>query len=675
MKKTNLCLSILSLLAIGLVGIKVTMPTTIQTQTNQTVDSIEETPLDLLSKNLEAKELSEAETPLPVEKSELYTQFGFNETERLYYLRFAIAYKGDVNKIVFHREVTIDGETASKDFNVETVYAGISSNGEVLYYSDEGLTNDQAKKGDYYWACYTIKYQTNDLALSDVKVDVIFNDDEENKVTRSESLKDVILLDNQNILNNEYLRFEAEDFADEALISSSETASNGKYLGFTDKGLGANEVINFNFGKLDNQEYSLSLAASYNGASANQTAEGFDISLNNEKINTLTVNNYGSYDSYFYEYPVGHVTLDSESTINITSKGNATLDYLALNSYLSIDNNQSNTFIVYTFDTMASKLSINSTADTVSTCNILINNDEYRSLEVNAGANLSKEAGLITLKPGKNIINIASEATINQISLTSVQTMGRFEDSALTIEAEKSIYQGRTEVKEAMHGGICVSPNKPSYNGYAFSLSTVKPLMLSLFYGSYNKNSDCVALYVNNQFVDNIDFDGMNNWNNPDIKTLHIASSYLQEGINTISLFWLKEGNYDALMINSALYEGNSMTIEAETADVVNGRLTSNCLQVESISGDLQYTFESNFVGKVNLEIAYAAWNALEDAFGVIVNDVNYGSIDIQGFSNWTSYNGRIELEIDLSQGTNTLIIQRIGGNYNLDWLKLSPLN
>jgi len=77
------------------------------------------------------------------------------------YLRFATAVKGDLDSIVYSGEVQNKGVTlASKD--VTTVYKSIDAAGESFYHNGKALYDVELRTTrDYYWACYTIRFNEN----------------------------------------------------------------------------------------------------------------------------------------------------------------------------------------------------------------------------------------------------------------------------------------------------------------------------------------------------------------------------------------------------------------------------------------------------------------------------------------------------------------------------------
>ena len=123
----------------------------------------EESATDLYSKENNIKKIrktDEVVTPT-FETSIMYAQSGNDGTNS--YLRFATAVKGDVTSITFNRKV--EGKE-DRPLECKTLYKGISSNGKTYYYNGEDLVTAQDENtNNYYWACYTIKFEANSSYL------------------------------------------------------------------------------------------------------------------------------------------------------------------------------------------------------------------------------------------------------------------------------------------------------------------------------------------------------------------------------------------------------------------------------------------------------------------------------------------------------------------------------
>ena len=91
-------------------------------------------------------------------------------------LRFAIALKGNIEKLSFLRG-HVDGKNDVNEIEVKTIYRSIEANNYKYYYSQEnGLTTDENYAGEYYWACYTIRYLDDTFNNINIPLTVKIND-------------------------------------------------------------------------------------------------------------------------------------------------------------------------------------------------------------------------------------------------------------------------------------------------------------------------------------------------------------------------------------------------------------------------------------------------------------------------------------------------------------------
>ena len=114
-----------------------------------------------------------------VENSTIYAQVATKDG--VDYLRFATAIKGDINSISYNRTIVATG--ASKDKTITTVYKSISAkNSESadalsVFYTENGSLTDLALSStkDFYWACFTIAFETETYKESDLNISVSVN--------------------------------------------------------------------------------------------------------------------------------------------------------------------------------------------------------------------------------------------------------------------------------------------------------------------------------------------------------------------------------------------------------------------------------------------------------------------------------------------------------------------
>ena len=132
-------------------------------------DLIESTELE--NTKLQKVNIRKANSVTEFQTSKIYTQVDTSGT----YLRFATAIKGEVTSIKYNR--TIEGYTSSKDgFEVTTLYKGISNGEEVSFYNGRTLFDEKITgTNDYYWACYTIKFNTDTYKNANIDVKLMVN--------------------------------------------------------------------------------------------------------------------------------------------------------------------------------------------------------------------------------------------------------------------------------------------------------------------------------------------------------------------------------------------------------------------------------------------------------------------------------------------------------------------
>ena len=116
--------------------------------------------------------------------SKIFTQYGKDDNNE--YLRFAIAIKGDVSSVKYTRVLNpLDTDVKQiKSFEVECLYNGIKNGDDISYYNDNGEL--VSEKTDYYWACYTIKFNNDSLYKKEnISVFVSINGEEKSANTKS----------------------------------------------------------------------------------------------------------------------------------------------------------------------------------------------------------------------------------------------------------------------------------------------------------------------------------------------------------------------------------------------------------------------------------------------------------------------------------------------------------
>ena len=103
-----------------------------------------------------------------VDVSNIYVQHG--KIDGYDCLRFVTAIKGNVSSINYIRDA-LDGSKEHKK-EVNTLYKSIIANGNNTYYDGTNLTTEESYAGNYYWACYTIKFVNDTYKNSDINVNI-----------------------------------------------------------------------------------------------------------------------------------------------------------------------------------------------------------------------------------------------------------------------------------------------------------------------------------------------------------------------------------------------------------------------------------------------------------------------------------------------------------------------
>ena len=89
-------------------------------------------------------------------------------------LRFVTAIKGDISSVRYVR-TALDG-SSEKIKEVTTLYKAVVANGNNTYYDGKNLTTDESYAGNYYWACYTIKFVNDIYKSSDINITIKVDD-------------------------------------------------------------------------------------------------------------------------------------------------------------------------------------------------------------------------------------------------------------------------------------------------------------------------------------------------------------------------------------------------------------------------------------------------------------------------------------------------------------------
>lgn len=139
---------------------------------------------------LNVRELGQIGGDEVVSVSKTFVQYGVDDLGN-YCMRFATAVKGNISSLQYTRkgiEGVKDGQDVVKSVN--DVYVGITANDHVFYYDGEAVTTNEAYKGLYYWACYTVSFSNPDYY--DTGIEVSLSVDGAEVAKRESSLNEAI---------------------------------------------------------------------------------------------------------------------------------------------------------------------------------------------------------------------------------------------------------------------------------------------------------------------------------------------------------------------------------------------------------------------------------------------------------------------------------------------------
>ena len=182
MKKTTKLL----LLSSALVGAVLTTKAAASTKSIDINDKLIETADDITNKNaIPFKKGIKIGSDDKVSMSKTFVQIGTQTIDGKEYdvMRFATAIKGKIDSISYQRGYVV-GKDDIAPKEVLTLYKGIIADGKTYYYNGTSQTTTESYAGEYYWACYTIRYTTSDLDFYNVPIQIIVNG---NKGTETEA--------------------------------------------------------------------------------------------------------------------------------------------------------------------------------------------------------------------------------------------------------------------------------------------------------------------------------------------------------------------------------------------------------------------------------------------------------------------------------------------------------
>ena len=125
--------------------------------------------------------------------SKTFVQHAKDEETGDYYLRFATAIKGSIESAYYTRTV-LNSDIEDNTLEVTTVYRSLLADGKHVYYdgASGAISEDSSLAGQYYWACYTVKFGEESInKAKDLKLSLKINDEVVSE--RTSSLYDSIV--------------------------------------------------------------------------------------------------------------------------------------------------------------------------------------------------------------------------------------------------------------------------------------------------------------------------------------------------------------------------------------------------------------------------------------------------------------------------------------------------
>ena len=173
MKKTTKLL----LLSSALVGAVITTKAAASTKSIDINDKLIETADDITNSNaIPFKKGIKIGSDDKLSMSKTFVQIGTQTIDGKEYdvMRFATAIKGKIDSISYQRGYVV-GKDDIAPKEVLMLYKGIIADGKTYYYNGTSQTTTESYAGEYYWACYTIRYTTSDLDFYNVPIQIIVN--------------------------------------------------------------------------------------------------------------------------------------------------------------------------------------------------------------------------------------------------------------------------------------------------------------------------------------------------------------------------------------------------------------------------------------------------------------------------------------------------------------------
>lgn len=266
-----------------------------------------------------------------IKVSNIYVQHG--KIDGYDCLRFVTAIKGNVSSINYIREA-LDGSKENPK-KVNTLYKSIIANGNNTYYDGTNLTTEESYAGNYYWACYTIKFVNDTYKNSDISVNI--NVDKITKTTTANLSK---IIDEEE--TNTYY-YQAETVAELGKGNNYPAIDSRGFVGQLNSNKGAS--VKFNIEANDTNNANLYVALNKRNADINFD-DSFTTYINGVETKfDVVINKFAAMNWYeFNETKLGTINLNKgNNEIMFVVKSNESncfnFDYLKIETKSTLLNN------------------------------------------------------------------------------------------------------------------------------------------------------------------------------------------------------------------------------------------------------------------------------------------------------------------------------------------------
>ena len=263
--------------------------------------------------------------------SNIYVQHGIIDGYDC--LRFATAIKGNVSSINYVRKA-LDGSN-EKTKEVKTLYKSIIANGDNTYYDGSNLTTEEGYAGNYYWACYTIKFVNDTYKNCDININI--NVDKITKTTTANLSK---IIDEEE--TNTYY-YQAETVAELGKGNNYPIVESGRFIGRLNSNKGAS--VKFNVEANDSNNANLYVALNKRDADINFN-DSFITYINGAETKfDVVVNKFDKLNWYeFNETKLGTISLNKGNNeimfvVKSTASNCFNFDYLKIETKATLLNN------------------------------------------------------------------------------------------------------------------------------------------------------------------------------------------------------------------------------------------------------------------------------------------------------------------------------------------------